>query len=354
MHYIRFLKPPRLTSNALRAGPSSLTAKITITTDLGESFLWSNIIVIAETVADDGQTVIGRAKELEWKGEDGMRALEAVLQIPARHKDDIRMLIRPKDQNLAVDSCFAVLEGKNEGGVVAVRSMSMSQKGNATSSNTSQPPLAERVFNTGKEGKDLHIWEETGESIARHIWDAGLVLSAYISTLPTTQPNLPILNSILTTKPSLKILELGAGCGIVGISLSTLPNTTQIILTDLPEATDILTQNLSSLPSDISHEVLDWSAPLPAHIAGTEWDLIAISDCTYNPDVVPDLVKTLGELARGKEVYVVLAMKVRHESELVFFELMDKKGFEVREKMKIELPVLGGEGECVEIFGFGR
>ncbi|EHL02470.1 putative UPF0665 family protein C23C4.06c [Glarea lozoyensis 74030] len=208
----------------------------------------------------------------------------------------------------------------------------MSQKGNATSSNTSQPPLAERVFNTGKEGKDLHIWEETGESIARHIWYA-------------YQPNLPILNSILTTKPSLKILELGAGCGIVGISLSTLPNTTQIILTDLPEATDILTQNLSSLPSDISHEVLDWSAPLPAHIAGTEWDLIAISDCTYNPDVVPDLVKTLGELARGKEVYVVLAMKVRHESELVFFELMDKKGFEVREKMKIELPVLGGEGD---------
>jgi predicted nicotinamide N-methyase len=159
---------------------------------------------------------------------------------------------------------------------------------------------------------------------------------------------------MLTTEPSLKVLELGAGCGIVGITLSTLPNTAQLLLTDLPEATEILTQNLSFLPSHISHEVLDWSAPLPAHIAETGWDLIAISDCTYNPDVVPELVKTLGELARGKEVYVLLAMKVRHESELVFFELMEKVGFEVREKLKIDLPVLGGEGESVEIFGFGK
>jgi hypothetical protein len=174
MHYIRFLKPPRLTVNTLRAGPSSLAAKITITTDLGESFLWSNVTVIAELVAEDGHTIIGRGKELEWKGSDGMRALEVVLQIPGRHKGDVRMLVRPKDKALGVESCANVLKGEGAGGVVVVRSMVISHtETEMSSSNTIQPPLAERVFTT-KEGKELKIWEETGESIARHIWYASI------------------------------------------------------------------------------------------------------------------------------------------------------------------------------------
>jgi len=70
--------------------------------------------------------------------------------------------------------------------------------------------------------------------------------------------------------------------------------------------------------------------------------------------VVPDLVKTLGEVARGNgKVYVLLAMKVRHESEMVFFDLMKEKGFEVREKCALPMPVLGGEGEEIEVFVFG-
>jgi len=95
-----------------------------------------------------------------------------------------------------------------------------------------------------------------------------------------------------------------------------------------------------------------------------------VADCTYNPDVVPDLVGTLGRLrdseemgkGNGKgegngmgrgEVKVLLAMKVRHESEMVFFELMEKEGFEILERGRIPLTVLGGEGEEIEIFVFG-
>jgi hypothetical protein len=168
MHYIRFLKPPRLTVNTLRAGPSSLTAKITITTDLGESFLWSNITITASLVTEDGRTILGRGKDFEWKGLDGMRALDVVLQIPGRHKGDIVMLVRANDERLDVESCVKVLEG---GGVVGVRSMIISPQTVTSTSNTTHPPLAERLFTT-KEGKELHIWEETGESIARHIWYA--------------------------------------------------------------------------------------------------------------------------------------------------------------------------------------
>lgn len=76
---------------------------------------------------------------------------------------------------------------------------------------------------------------------------------------------------------------------------------------------------------------------------------MVVADCTYNPDVVPDLVRTLKRLG---DVMVLLAMKVRHESEMVFFELMGKEGFVVREKCRLLLPVLG-EDEVVEVFVFG-
>jgi hypothetical protein len=70
--------------------------------------------------------------------------------------------------------------------------------------------------------------------------------------------------------------------------------------------------------------------------------------------VVPDLVKTLREVAEGnREVCVLLAMKVRHESEMVFFDLMKAKGFVVREKCVLPLPVLDKEGEEIEVFVFG-
>lgn len=80
-----------------------------------------------------------------------------------------------------------------------------------------------------------------------------------------------------------------------------------------------------------------------------------MADCTYNPDVVPDLVATLERIIEGSRgAKVVVAMKVRHESELVFFELMREKGFVVLEKAVLPLPVLGGEGEEIEVFVFGH
>jgi predicted nicotinamide N-methyase len=195
------------------------------------------------------------------------------------------------------------------------------------------------------------------------------VLSSYLSTLSLkssspgseyTYPQLPGLEKVLQKK-HLNVLELGAGCGIVGISLAaTFPQISKVLLTDLPEATEIIEKNLtpSTLPfptsSKLSHQVLDWSSPLPSKFSSTNWDLVVVADCTYNPDVVPDLVQTLKRLAEGnKGAFVLLAMKVRHESEMVFFDLMSESGFAISEKCKIPLPVLGGEEEEIDIFGFG-
>jgi hypothetical protein len=81
--------------------------------------------------------------------------------------------------------------------------------------------------------------------------------------------------------------------------------------------------------------------------------MVVVADCTYNPDVVPDLVKTFrGVGEKSPQVLVLVAMKVRHESEGVFFELMREGGYVVVERELVPLPVLGGEGEEIEIWMF--
>ena len=419
MHYIRFLKPPRLLPASKTSASSVLTiaTKITITTDLGEAFLLTPLTIVVEIEIDGVVVPFGKGRkgqrEFLWKGNEGMRSLE--MEIPlngirgidlSRDSGKLRVFIHPVGEDVRGESFGAVLRGSAEGRkgvVIGVRGMDLDMhklmRGEAAGGGMG---MAERRF--GVAGREIRIWEETGESIARHICmfslrcdlvcvandilgigDAGLILSAYLTTLSPLSPSpsspshpalpsLPILASTLAMQ-NLHILELGAGCGIVGITLSAFfsAHISQCLLTDLPEASDILEHNLhlAHLPI-LSHQVLDWSLPLlpPQVGAGKRWDLVCVADCTYNPDVVPDLVGTLGRLrdseemgkGNGKgegngmgrgEVKVLLAMKVRHESEMVFFELMEKEGFEILERGRIPLTVLGGEGEEIEIFVFG-
>ncbi|KAM3086785.1 hypothetical protein ACMFMG_000908 [Clarireedia jacksonii] len=367
MHYIRFLKTPRLSPSS----PSLLNAKVTITTDLGESFLMTDIQLIAELEIND-ISISGTGKEFTWKGSNGVRALEVQIPIPARRgaKFDglVKMVVKPKDHAYTMNTSKDVLASGNEdrGGVVTLRSMGI----NLSSKESTAMSMAERVFVTRQQSSTniIRIYEETGESIARHIWDAGLVLSAYLSSLRGPNPNsdtnhsmrLPLLESLLAGKEnnSINALELGAGCGIVGITLATTFRDIihKTLLTDLSEASEILEHNLalSSLSrSKISHKVLDWSELLPEIVQKESWDLVLVADCTYNPDVVPDLVSTLKRVKVGNErVLILLAMKVRHDSEMVFFELMANEGFVVAEKGKVPLGVLGAEEEEIEIYVF--
>ena len=136
----------------------------------------------------------------------------------------------------------------------------------------------------------------------------------------------------------------------------------QVLLTDLPEAMDILALNASAtcLPrgSQVETQSLDWDAELPESVHGRRFELVLVSDCTYNADSLPALVRTLRAVTRGQRaVLVLVAMKVRHESEKVFFELMAGAGFAEVEHSRVGLPdwTRGGQGrslDVVEIYAF--
>jgi len=110
-----------------------------------------------------------------------------------------------------------------------------------------------------------------------------------------TTSGLPSLDNILKTsrKRNLRVIELGAGCGLAGLALAKIKQGVDVLLTDLVEAEEITGRNISSAmikgSSMATFEVLDWTRPLPPSAQGL-FDLILVADCTYNADFIPALV----------------------------------------------------------------
>lgn len=179
---------------------------------------------------------------------------------------------------------------------------------------------------------------------------------------------MPILGAHLNLPKStlLQAVELGSGCGIVGLCLMHLFPHSNIALTDLHEAREILERNISANgkacpPSSFTYRKLAWGDDPEVVELGdlSHLHLILASDCTYNPSSSPALVQTFASIVRRSQVpkaFILVAMKRRHESEAVFFDLMCEARFVLAESAKLALPNLNDGphvAETVEFFLFG-
>ena len=197
--------------------------------------------------------------------------------------------------------------------------------------------------------------------------DAGIALTAFLNDI-VLQPKRPsVLANVLTKTNSHRpsVLELGSGCGIVGLEVAQICSQCDVILTDLPDAMGILSYNVSKVMGsnpalgDVATAVLDWDDENTKMFQGHQYDLVIVSDCTYNADSIPALVGTLAAVIdKWPAALIVVSMKVRHDSEAVFFELMTAAGFVIAEHSAITLPdqqraKSGQELEVVDIYVFG-
>ena len=155
----------------------------------------------------------------------------------------------------------------------------------------------------------------------------------------------PSLKKLLhPTEPrALRALELGSGCGIAGKTLAMLQPNCHVWLTDLPEAMDLLQLNIqestNAAGSRLSKQVLIWGRDFSLDIGQERLDLILVSDCTYNTDSIPALVETFTVLlSRSPAALIIVATKVRHASEIVFFDLMADAGIIQFEQLTVPLP----------------
>lgn len=434
MHYVRLLRPPSLDEK------NNLKLVLTITTDLGDSFLRPEkpvpISVYAHTSESKDPAQPGDKVKIDdgtalWK--PGLRVLKldmpvtgvALRKIQGMRDDEkgapkIRIVASRK---LLGPPPIAEIPFDAEGRILGL-SAAFPWPGREPCYTATREFMAPRPEDPSPPG--LQIDEEIGESIDRHVWDAGLVTAGLVVDMcrrPGEEPSrwreTPLLRDALRSaspRNPLHVIELGCGVGILGVGLATAlrgrgpagPPGGQVrpesgpgrpaadsggadspegepsaglrigsvLLTDLPDAEEMTRKNIhdpysrgrgaaahESLPLDF--ESLDWEdgkdGVLGPRAGGTAWDIIIVSDCTYNVDMLPALVRTLSALHRsairlaGKTgPKVMLATKPRHPSEKALFDLMGADGWAILERASRALPVLGMGDEAVEIYLFGK
>ena len=160
VHYIRFLKPPKLIP--IRKDVAKIKALLTVTTDLGETFFDQDLEMYAMLVSN---TKSNRCSDvvplytLHWK--KGMRILwlEQIIKI-SDNRWPSRLVVSVHDTIIGEEPLKLIALPA----VVNIYSEFFEP-----SSHHERPQRVERQLNISTK-QDLCIWEDTGDSIARHIW----------------------------------------------------------------------------------------------------------------------------------------------------------------------------------------
>ncbi|KAF6722255.1 Protein N-lysine methyltransferase METTL21A [Oryzias melastigma] len=161
--------------------------------------------------------------------------------------------------------------------------------------------------------RDLSLsqdWRKLG--VAAVVWDAAVVMCMYLEL----------------GKVELKgkrVIELGAGTGLVGIVTALLG--AQVTITDRAPALDFLSANVkANLPPDSQDSAvvseLTWGEGLEHYPAGG-FDLILGADIVYLEDTFASLLRTLLHLCHDSTV-VLLSCKIRYERDTRFLGMLEE------------------------------
>ncbi|KAL0934125.1 upf0665 family protein c [Colletotrichum truncatum] len=400
MHYIRLLRAPKLTFQKEKGKkhPWSLNIVLTVTTDLGDSFLVPDEPVKIKVVlgwelprSEDANSMkLAGEKTLQWTS--GMRVLKA--DFPAIHLEPtstlpagetpLRVWITAGPRQYAGTAETIAMAGFNnteDGKIVPLWA-------NVEVPGSEAPTTCLRRIRLGRRQRPfIEVEEDIGESIARHVWDAGMMVVSRLwllcegdSSISAGHPlSMTTLQSLLVSEDTVNILELGCGVGIFGIGLARMLSQRhdsskkgRIVMTDLPEAEERACTNINILdkmgiPSiRPEYENLDWDdgrdgdfGPL---VKDTFWDLVVLSDCTYNADALPALIDTWTAIHKQNVALrpkteqvatrVLVAMKVRHSDEDRLWQLVEENGWAVTEQTVMPLLMLGGEPQEIFLYLF--
>lgn len=153
--YIRFLKPPIATVPP-NGGPSHVKTVLTITTDLGDTFYNSRAVLQVRLASYSlGPRKVICEKSVTWL--PGNRALSVDLKISPEHRILDVSISCPSlgEHEIATEQMPELLSATSDA-FPLVRQCDTQR-------------MTRRAF-PFSDLPDLDIWEETGESIARHIW----------------------------------------------------------------------------------------------------------------------------------------------------------------------------------------
>lgn len=155
--YVRFLKPPRLD-----VSKGVVRALVTVTTDLGDDFYPGALTLFARVVTPSCERHWqSRWQRIEWK--TGLRTLWIEIRNMEHCPPEPLQLVISTQPTLMADDVFF----PNIPEVLSVRS-DLFGRGNGWKKPQADNRVERRYRTNG--GNERMVWEETGESIARHIW----------------------------------------------------------------------------------------------------------------------------------------------------------------------------------------
>ena len=160
VHYIRFLKPPRLQKS--RDSQSLVKALITITNDLGDEIYPANFALEADLVSGvKDHTQPHNTRDVSWKA--GMRVLW--IEIPTKDASpelELRITEAISGRNR---QCSAAVDLEHMPSVVSCAcKIDDPLRGSPQDCGRSERRLLLQA------GNCLRIEEDIGDSIARHVW----------------------------------------------------------------------------------------------------------------------------------------------------------------------------------------
>ncbi|KAF9244653.1 putative methyltransferase-domain-containing protein [Melanogaster broomeanus] len=346
-YYISFLRPPPLQASIAPSEPILITPQIC--NDLRTEYFqepadiyysWS-----LESPNQPTPVITKPVKLTSWRSNNAYKEISVPRPQNLRGGQSWRLILScgmtRKDQIIALDE-------QNIGSTpLAVVSMpvtfiSRPQKG------TKQEQITRSYFLRASLQQSpviFDIVEQTSFDLDKKIWDSGIGLSSWLVQLYAGKLEATVLLSDLReslfSRDNRNIVELGAGTGVVAITLGILRSkldisgqTGHIVTTDLPSAIPILESNIASsraFTSRIPPEaaVLDWeSKELTSQVQlDTGLDAIIMADVTYNTSSFPALIGTLSRLIEfskskrnGRQPMILLGYKERHVDERSLWE----------------------------------
>lgn len=162
VHYIRFLKAPHL--YPVSSTRQLVKALISISTDLGDDFLPNDVLLHAKLIHSIGDAdTIDECQLALWKA--GMRVLRIEVEVPVTPSKDMRPL------SLLVETAHSDTATLVEGLPVVVLCEIVSCRSDVGGSSIMKEVSTriERRFML-QPSNMLSIFEDIGESIARHTW----------------------------------------------------------------------------------------------------------------------------------------------------------------------------------------
>uniref|UniRef100_A0AAV2JGZ5 Protein-lysine methyltransferase METTL21D n=1 Tax=Knipowitschia caucasica TaxID=637954 RepID=A0AAV2JGZ5_KNICA len=189
-----------------------------------------------------------------------------------------------------------------------------------------------------------NLQKKTGD-VGCVVWDAAIALAKYLETKQFIDSS-----TELNAWAGKRVVELGAGTGVVGLMAATLG--AHVYVTDLEELEALMNLNIKENQGlvnegSIKAKVLKWGEDVSDFMPHPHYILMA--DCIYYEQAVVPLVETLKLLA-GPETCIICCYEQRTEGvnpkvENIFFELLEQS-FSIK---KIPLDQQDPDYSCTEI-----